>query len=93
MAEKETVTITDNRTGNKVDLPIKTGTHGPDVFDIRSMYSNLGMFTYDRGSFRLLPAAVSSPISMAMKVYCCIVVIPSSSWQKRVVILKSAICC
>ncbi len=49
MAEKETVTITDNRTGSKVDLPIKTGTHGPDVFDIRKMYANLGMFTYDPG--------------------------------------------
>jgi citrate synthase len=49
MAEKETVTITDNRTGTRVDLPIKTGTHGPDVFDIRKMYANLGMFTYDPG--------------------------------------------
>ncbi|GBE09094.1 citrate synthase [bacterium BMS3Bbin11] len=50
MADKQqTVTITDNRTGNKVDLPVKTGTHGPDVFDIRNMYSSLGMFTYDPG--------------------------------------------
>ncbi|MFW2439990.1 MAG: citrate synthase [Arenicellales bacterium] len=49
MAEKETVTITDNRNGSKVDLPVKTGTHGPDVFDIRKMYANLGMFTYDPG--------------------------------------------
>jgi len=49
MAEKETVTITDNRSGTRVDLPIKTGTHGPDVFDIRKMYAKLGMFTYDPG--------------------------------------------
>jgi citrate synthase len=49
MAEKKSITITDNRTGNKVDLPILTGTHGPDVFDIRKMYSSLGMFTYDPG--------------------------------------------
>ena len=45
MAKKETVTITDNRNGNKVELPIQTGTHGTDVFDVRSMYSKLGMFT------------------------------------------------
>ena len=49
MADKKTVTITDNRSGNNVDLPILTGTHGPDVFDIRRMYSSLGMFTYDPG--------------------------------------------
>lgn len=53
MAEKKnvnkTVTITDNRNGNKVDLPIMTGVHGPDVFDVRSMHSSLGMFTYDPG--------------------------------------------
>ncbi len=50
MADKQqTVTITDNRTGNKVDLPVKTGTHGPDVFDIRTMYSSLGMFAYGPG--------------------------------------------
>jgi citrate synthase len=46
---KKTVTITDNRSGNTVDLPILTGIHGPDVFDVRSMYSSLGMFTYDPG--------------------------------------------
>ena len=45
----KTVTITDNRNGNKVDLPVMTGIHGPDVFDVRSMYSSLGMFTYDPG--------------------------------------------
>jgi citrate synthase len=48
MAE-ETVTIIDNRTGKKVDLPILVGTHGPPVFDVRKMYNELGMFTYDPG--------------------------------------------
>lgn len=50
MAEKEnTVTITDNRSGKKVDIPIQHGTHGSGVFDVRKMYSELGMFTYDPG--------------------------------------------
>ena len=50
MAEKKhTVTVTDNRTGKTVDLPVLNGTHGPSVFDVRKMYAELGMFTYDPG--------------------------------------------
>ena len=50
MAEKEnSVTITDNRSGKKVDIPIQHGTHGSGVFDVRKMYSELDMFTYDPG--------------------------------------------
>ena len=50
MAEKKhTVTVTDNRTGKTVDLPVLNGTHGPGVFDVRKMYAELGMFTYDPG--------------------------------------------
>ena len=32
-----------------VDLSIKKGTLGPDVMDIRSLYGETGMFTYDPG--------------------------------------------
>ena len=32
-----------------VDLPIKQGTMGPAVVDIRKLYSETGMFTYDPG--------------------------------------------
>ncbi len=44
---KETVTITDNRTGKSIECPIKTGTHGPSVIDCRALYKELGMFTFD----------------------------------------------
>lgn len=47
--KQETVTITDNRTGKKIDMPIMHGTHGCGVFDVRNMYAELGMFTYDPG--------------------------------------------
>lgn len=47
--KQETVTITDNRTGKKIDMPIMHGTHGCGVFDVRKMYAELGMFTYDPG--------------------------------------------
>ena len=35
--------------GKMVDLPVYSGTHGPDVIDIRKLYAQTGMFTYDPG--------------------------------------------
>ena len=35
--------------GKSVDLPVFSGTHGPDVIDIRKLYAQTGMFTYDPG--------------------------------------------
>ena len=32
-----------------VDLPIYQGSVGPDVVDIRKLYREAGMFTYDAG--------------------------------------------
>jgi len=46
---KDTVTLTDNRTGRSWDFPIMKGTEGPDVVDVRRFYSDTGMFTYDPG--------------------------------------------
>jgi len=45
----KTVTITDNATGKQVDLPVMHGTDGPDTVDIRSVYKELGYFTFDPG--------------------------------------------
>lgn len=46
---KETVTITDNRTGKSVELPLLQGSLGEAVIDIKSLHKNLGYFTYDPG--------------------------------------------
>ncbi len=46
---KNTVTLTDNRTGKKIELPILKSTMGPDVIDISTLYKEAGMFTFDRG--------------------------------------------
>jgi citrate synthase len=46
---KDTVTVTDNASGKSVELPIRTGTHGPATIDIQSVYKELGYFTYDPG--------------------------------------------
>ncbi|NNG03570.1 MAG: citrate (Si)-synthase, partial [Inquilinus sp.] len=45
----DTVTLTDNATGKKVDMPILGGSVGPRVVDIRRLYAETGMFTYDPG--------------------------------------------
>ncbi len=45
----ETVTLVDNTTNKRVDLPLLSGTEGPKVIDIRRLYAETGYFTYDPG--------------------------------------------
>ena len=45
----ETVTVVDNTTGKKADLPLLSGTIGPKVIDVRKLYDHLGYFTFDPG--------------------------------------------
>ena len=46
---RNTVTMTDNRTGRSWEMPVMTGSLGPDVVDVRRFYAETGMFTYDPG--------------------------------------------
>jgi citrate synthase len=46
---KSTATLTDNETGKTYDFPIIHGTVGPRLVDIRKLYGDSGMFTYDPG--------------------------------------------
>ncbi|OSM04286.1 citrate synthase [Magnetofaba australis] len=46
---KNSVTITDNRTGKTVEFDIKQGTCGPPVVDIAKFYKEFGLFTLDPG--------------------------------------------
>ncbi len=46
---KNTVTITDNRTGRQIELPVRQATEGPDAVDIGRFFRELGYFTYDPG--------------------------------------------
>ena len=48
MADR-TVTVIDNATGKKIDLPVLDGTNGPSTIDIGKLYKKLGYFTYDPG--------------------------------------------
>ena len=42
-------TLFNNETGQSIEIPILSGTEGPNVLDIRSLYKETGMFTYDPG--------------------------------------------
>jgi citrate synthase len=46
---KDTITLTDNRTGKQIELPILEGTSGAATVDVRALYKELGYFTYDPG--------------------------------------------
>ena len=42
-------TVTLARDGTNHAFPVLEGSVGPEVFDIRKLYSETGMFTYDPG--------------------------------------------
>ena len=42
-------TLSFSNGGPSVELPVYQGTVGPDVIDIRKLYAQTGMFTYDPG--------------------------------------------
>ncbi len=49
MAQKGTATLNLGKGGESIELPILSGTMGPDVVDIRTLHAKSGMFTYDPG--------------------------------------------
>ncbi|EFH09976.1 citrate synthase [Pseudoroseomonas cervicalis] len=46
---KGSVTVTLDESGKSAKLPLIQGSIGPDVFDIRKLYGELGVFTFDPG--------------------------------------------
>ncbi|MFL5283694.1 MAG: citrate synthase [Rhodopila sp.] len=49
MSAKRSATITLDGTNKSTNLPLRSGSLGPDVFDIRKLHGDLGVFTYDPG--------------------------------------------
>ena len=45
----ETFSLTEQSTGKSVSLPVISGSLGPAVIDVRSLYGATGNFTYDPG--------------------------------------------
>src|ERR1700730_8550588 len=48
-AVNQTMTLTDNTTGNAWDFPVMSGTIGPSVVDVRQLYDKPASFTFDPG--------------------------------------------
>src|SRR5512147_1916966 len=48
-APNRTVTLIDNATGQRYELPVIEGTTGPDVIDVRRLYHDTGFFTFEPG--------------------------------------------
>src|SRR5512132_3706883 len=48
-APNRTVTLIDNATGRRDELPVMGGTTGRDGIDVRKLYQDTGVFTFDPG--------------------------------------------
>ncbi len=48
-AADTTFSLTNNATDQSLELPVISGSLGPDVIDIRKLYGQTGMFTLDPG--------------------------------------------
>ena len=48
-SSKSVTLSTDSQSGTSVELPVMSGTLGPDVIDIRKLYGETNMFTFDPG--------------------------------------------
>ncbi len=48
-SNKKTFTLTDDSSGEQIQLPVMEGTVGPRVIDVRRLYAETGCFTYDPG--------------------------------------------
>ncbi len=48
MADKKLI-LNDPESGKSAELPVRTGTTGPDAADISALYKEHGLFTYDPG--------------------------------------------
>src|SRR3546814_18315632 len=49
IANRDTVTLTDNSTGKSLELPVLSGSVGPRAIDVSRLYAETGCFTYDPG--------------------------------------------
>lgn len=49
MSNNSSITVTVEGSNSSTSLPLLSGTLGPQVADIRKLYSSLGIFTYDPG--------------------------------------------
>ena len=68
-ANKNTITVIDNKNNQQLDLDIMSGTVGPDVIDVRKLYHDLNYFTYDQVIPPQPVATLQSLILMVKKAF------------------------
>ena len=49
MMSQESFTLTDNRNGKQYEYPVLKGTRGPEAVDMRTLFKDSGLFSYDPG--------------------------------------------
>lgn len=76
-----------------VEFPILDGSVGPRVIDIRKLYAETGMFTYDPGYTSTGSCQSNITYIDGEQESCSIAAIRSSSWRNTVTSWKSATCC
>lgn len=86
--KKATLSFSDG--SPSVDFPMYNGSVGPQVIDIRKLYGQTGLFTYDPGFCRPLHAHPTSLISMVIRVSCFTAATPSKSSQSIATLWISA---
>jgi len=77
--KKATLSFSDG--SPSVDFPMYDGSVGPQVIDIRKLYGQTGLFTYDPGFCRPLHVLQTSPILTVTKASYFIAVTRSKSLQ------------
>ncbi len=79
--------------GQTIELPILEGTEGPKVIDVRKLYAQSGMFTYDP-SYTSTASCDSALTYIDGEVgFCATVAIPSKSWPPTAVFWKCVTSC
>jgi hypothetical protein len=79
--------------GGAHDYAVLNGSVGPQVIDIRKLYADTGMFTYDPGFTSTASCESGSPISMATRASFSTAAIRSISLPSSRASWKWPICC
>jgi hypothetical protein len=91
---QDTVTITDNRTGQSYTLPVENGTiRAMDLRKIKTGPEDFGLMTYDPAFMNTASCRSASPSLTATRESCVIAAIPSTFSPNTVRISKSPTCC
>ena len=83
LPSEKSVTITDNASGKSTILPVTSGTVGPDVIDIRKLYAETGMFTFDPGYGATGSCFSGLTYIDGDEAFCCIAAMLSKSLPKK----------